>query len=184
MNLGWNIFFFSFGGLIVILSLIFILQIGFIRFESRIGIARDEYPPGKVVPAWTLPDLNGQLRKSPSEDRWQLLIFVNYALGAFPELIVNIQQLASASSKLEVLILAGAKHDFCEAMARGLDLRVPVVSVDQSFYQRFRVRTMPFAFFLDPSGKVQWVGMAGSKALLVHVWHLLENTRLSSSKGV
>ncbi len=179
MGLALSILFFAIGGLIILLCVILILQIGFVRLESRIGRARDGYPPGKAVPTWSLPDLTGQIRKSPSRDRWQLLIFANYTIGGFPELISNIRQLALTSTELEIIILADAREDFCEAMVRGLELSIPVVSVDQNFYQSFRVRTMPFAFFVDPDGKIHWVGMAGTKALLTHVWQLLESVKLA-----
>jgi hypothetical protein len=57
-------------------------------------------------------------------------------------------------------------------VVRGLNLRVPVVSVEHAFYERFRVRAMPFAFLIDPSGIVRWTDLAISEEQMRHVWHL------------
>lgn len=62
-------------------------------------------------------------------------------------------------------------------MVKGLDLKVPVVSVDMDFYQRFRVNVMPFAFIVDASGIIRWVGVANARRLK-HTWELLQNVQV------
>lgn len=160
--------------LLIVLILLVIFQTGFVRLESAIGIAQDGIPAGKAMPAWSLPDLAGQIRTTPTDDHWQFLIFADYALGGFPDLIVGMQHLASTIEDLEVLVLSRDNKDVCEAMVRGLNLRTPVVPVEQAFYDRCRVRVMPFAFLLDPQGTVRWTGVVNTKALLVHVWNLAQ----------
>lgn len=182
MSTVLTVLFFILGGFLVLLCLLILLQTGFVRLESRIGIGRDGFPPGKKVPAWSLPDLTGQMRKSPAQDHWQLLIFTNHVLAGFPELLTAIQELSSTAKELEIIILSDTSEAFCRAMVRGLNLQVPVVSVDATFYQRFHVRIMPFAFFVDPQGTVYWVGMAGSRSLLVHTWKLSQYTLPSTLK--
>lgn len=174
-----NILFFLAGGILLLLCLLLILRIGFVRLESSIGRARDGFPPGKEIPHWSLADLSGNIRGTPSMKHWQLLIFVNYALGAFPELISLIEHLALADEELEVIILSAASKDFCEGMVSGLELQVPVVPVDMDFYHRFRVQVMPFAFIVNPSGMVRWVGVANARALK-HAWQLLQSTEVNA----
>lgn len=165
----------------IVLVLLVVVQTGFTRLESIVGIAGDGFPPGKAVPPWNLPDLTGQARKTPAGDRWQFLIFVDHALGGFPDLIVGMQYLVSTVEELEVVVLSRDSKEFCEAMVRGLDLQVPVVPVAPTFYARFRVRVMPFAFLLDPRGIVRWAGLVNTKALLVHLWKLSQAVRFEGN---
>lgn len=159
---------------LIALILLAIVRTGFARLNSSIGIARDGFPPGKPVPSWSLPDLEGHLRVTPAGDHWQLLIFANRSLVAFPELIEGIHHLAQKAQELEVLILSYESRRECEITAQGLDLQVPLVPVDPAFYERFRVRVMPFAFFLNPGGIVRWVGLVNTEALLVHAWQMIQ----------
>ena len=157
----------------IALVLLAIVRTGFARLGSSIGIARDGFPPGKVVPFWSLPDLEGHVHVTPLGDRWQLLIFANRALVAFPELIDGIHHLAQTVQELEVLILSYEGREQSTVTAQGLGLQVPVVPVETTFYDRYRVRVMPFAFFLDPHGVVRWVGLVNTGAQLFHAWRIV-----------
>ncbi len=106
MTAVFNAVFLFMEGCLLLLCLISICYTGFLRLESRIGVARDGYPPGKAVPSWSLPDSTGLMRKTPGADHWQLLIFTNHALVAFPDLLAGIRQLASTAKELEIIILA------------------------------------------------------------------------------
>src|SRR5205823_10271722 len=109
-------------------------------------------------------------------DHWQLLIFANGSLVAFPDLIAGMHHLAQTVQELEVSILSNESREECAVTAQGLDLQVPVVPVDPAFYDRFRVRVMPFAFFLDPRGFVRWVGLVNTEAQLFHAWRMAQAT--------
>jgi hypothetical protein len=171
-----NILFFIVASVLLLLCLLLVLQSGILRLESRMGRARDGFPPGTELPHWSLPDLTGQIHRTPSKKHCQLLIFTTHALGAFPRLVELIEHLNVTEKKLEIIILSSAPKDICEAMGRGLDLHVPVVRVDMSFYRRFRVRVMPFAFIVDSSGIIHWVGIASARAV-EHAWQLLQRTQ-------
>lgn len=158
----------------IALVLLAIMRTGFARLGSSIGIARDGFPPGKAVPSWSLPDLEGHLRVTPAGEHWQLLVFANRSLVAFPDLIAGMHHLAQTVQELEVLILSYESKEDCEVTAQGLELQVPMVPVDRAFYDRFRVRVMPFAFFLDPHGIVRWVGLVNTEALLFHAWRMAQ----------
>lgn len=157
---------------LILLALLAIVRNGFVRLNSSIGIARDGFPPGKSVPAWSLPDLEGHLRVTPAGDHRQLLIFANRSLVAFPDLVTGINHLAQTEPELEVLVLSNEDRDQNRVTMQGLDLQVPLLSVDQAFYEQFRVRVMPFAFFLDAQGIVRWVGLINTEAQLFHAWRI------------
>src|SRR5436305_13119218 len=101
--------------LFIVLALLALLRTGFLRLSSSVGIARDGFPPGKAVPSWSLPDLEGHLRVTPAGDHWQLLVFVDRSLEAFPELISGIQHLSQQNQELEVLVLSRNSSEDCRA---------------------------------------------------------------------
>lgn len=174
MNVALGITFLVLELVFIALVLLAIVRTGLARLGSAIGIARDGFPPGKMVPPWSLPDIDGHLRVTPAGDHWQLLVFVNRALVAFPELVEGMHRLAQATQDLEVLILSNEGKEHNSVTVEGLALQIPIVSVDAAFYDRFRVRVMPFAFFLDPRGIVRWVGLAGHEEQVVHAWHIAQ----------
>jgi hypothetical protein len=158
----------------VVIGVIFlVLELLFIVL-ALLALLRTGFPPGKAVPSWSLPDLEGHLRVTPAGDHWQLLVFVDRSLEAFPELISGIHHLSQQNQELEGLVLSRNSSEDCRATALKLDLHVPIVPVDPAFYDRFRVRVMPFLFFLDPRGIVRWVGLAGHEEQVVHAWHMAQ----------
>ena len=176
MDFALGVIFLILESVCIALALLAIVRTGFARLGSAIGIARDGFPPGKTVPAWSLPDIEGHLRVTPAGDHWQLLTFANRSLVAFPEVIAGIHHLAQSARELEVLILSNESREDCAITAEGLDLQVPIVPVEPALYDRFRVRVMPFAFLLDPHGIVRWVGLIKSEDQLLHAWHMSQAT--------
>ena len=174
MNVAIAVTFLGLELVCIVLALLAIVRTGFLRLNSSIGIARDGFPPGKAVPPWSLPDLEGHLRVTPAGDHWQLLIFADQSLEAFPELVSGMHYLSQNAQELEVLIISQASREDCRATAQELDLQVPIVPVDPAFYERFRVRVMPFTFFLDPGGIVRWLGLINKEEQLLHAWHMAQ----------
>jgi hypothetical protein len=174
MNVALGITFLVLELVFIALVLLAIVRTGLARLGSAIGIARDGFPPGKMVPPWSLPDIDGHLRVTPAGDHWQLLVFVNRALVAFPELVEGMHRLAQATQDLEVLILSNEGKEHNSVTVEGLALQIAIVSVDAAFYDRFRVRVMPFAFFLDPRGIVRWVGLVSTENQLFHAWRMAQ----------
>ncbi len=159
---------------LITLVLLAILRTGLMRLDSSAGIWRDGIPPGKMAPPWSLPDLEGHLRVTPAGDHWQFLIFADRSLASFPSLVAGMNHLAAAVRELEVLVLSRESRELCEATVRALDLQVPIVQVDQAFYDRFWVRVMPFAFLLDPRGIVRWVSLVNTEEQLSHAWRTIK----------
>src|SRR5947209_1399610 len=62
------------------LALLAIVHTGFARLGSPVGIARDGFPPGRGVPSWALPDVEGRLHATPGRDQWQMLLFAILSL--------------------------------------------------------------------------------------------------------
>lgn len=182
MNIALGITFLVLELVFIALVLLAIVRTGLARLGSAVGIARDGFPPGKMVPAWSLPDIEGHLRLTPTGNHWQLLVFVNRALVAFPELVEGMHSLAQAARELEIVILSNEDKQYNLVTAEGLNLQIPIVSVDTAFYESFRVRVMPFAFFLDPRGSVRWVGLVSTEKHLFHAWRLAQaNVHVSSA---
>jgi hypothetical protein len=158
---------------LIALVLLAMMRTGFAQLESSIGIARDGLPVGKPAPPWSLPDLVGHLRVTPAGDHWQFLIFADHSLASFPNLVAGMNHLAATVQELEILVLSRESRDLCEATVRALNLHVPIVQVDQEFYNRFRVRVMPFATLLDPRGTVRWVSLVNIEEQLSHAWRTI-----------
>jgi hypothetical protein len=157
--------------LLIVAAIMVVIQAGFARLESSIGIMGDGIPVGKVAPSWHLPDLYGVSHGTPTQRNWQFLIFADHSLGGFPLVVAGMHRL-SAEEHLEVILLSRDSPEFCAAMVRGLDLQVPVVHVGNDFYHRFRIRVMPFGFLINPIGIVRWAGLVSSEEQMKHVWHL------------
>ncbi len=158
----------------IVLALLAIARTGYLRLSSSMGVARDGFPPGKSVPTWSLPDLDGRLRVVPAGDHWQLLVFANQSLEAFPELINGMHYLSQHEQDLEVLVISRDSKEDCRNLVQELQLQVSIVPVDPAFYDRFRVRVMPFVFFLDPGGIVRWIGLVGGEEPLIHAWRMAQ----------
>lgn len=158
--------------LLIVATILVVISTGIGRLESSIGIISDGIPIGRAAPSWNLSDLQGVFQRTPTHDKWQFLIFADRSLGGFLPVIAGMHAL-SVEDNLQVLQLSRDSQEFCAAMARGLDLQVPVVPVEDTFYDQFRVRVMPFGFLIDPTGVVRWRGLVSAEEQMRHVWHLI-----------
>ena len=174
MNVAIGVTFLGLELLCIALVLLAIVRTGFARLSSSAGIARDGFPPGRQVPSWSLPDLEGRLRVTPAGDHWQLLVFANRSLASFPELVSGMHHLSQSAQELEVLVISQDSPQDCRDTAQELDLQIPIVPVDSAFYDRFRVRVMPFTFFLDPHGIVRRIGLISKEEQLIHAWRMAQ----------
>lgn len=150
-------------------TILFLLMLGLGRLESAIGILGDGIRAGDPAPSWSLPDTTGIQRCTPSHIRWQFLIFADTSLGGFQSVVSGIETL-SRSEEIEVLVFSRDNVEFCRAMARGLNLSIPVIAVSDHFYELFRVRVMPFGTLIDPDGIVQWAGLVNTEEYMRHIW--------------
>mgnify|MGYP001271790443 CR=1 FL=1 len=176
MGVGLGIAFLATETVLVVLTLLALVRTGFARLESSVGLWKDGLAVGKNAPPWTLTDTAGKLQRIPSHHHWQLLLFTDHSLMSFPSVLVGINHLVDFAHDLEVLVLISQDRKFCQSIARELRLLAPVVPVDQTFYQRYGVRVMPFVTLLDPNGIVRWVGLINTEAQLFHTWKMVRAT--------
>jgi hypothetical protein len=156
--------------LLIGLTAIAFVALGLGRLTSSLGIHRDGLNPGSDAPAWSLSDNDGWLRRSPHGKRWQLLLFANHALQSFASVAEGLRALARSQPNVEILVMCQGRTDVTLATTQALGLQVPVISVDQSFYDRYRVRVMPFGYVIDPEGIVRSVGLVNAADGVVNLW--------------
>lgn len=159
---------------LIIFAVLLIQYLGFRRLESNIGIRRDGIRYGKLVPSWHLSDISGQVHSTPAKHFWQFLIFTDHSLQSFPDLLRGVNNLSNQITPLEILVIARGSFETCYDFAQKLNLQAPVIPVDQNFYNRYKVRIMPFAYLVDPSGIVRWVGLINTEEQLVNIWELTQ----------
>ena len=157
--------------LLIVATLLVLIRTGFARLDGSIGIMSDGISVGKAVPSLSLLDLQGRPQNIPTRDLWQFLIFADYILGAFPLVVSGLFTL-SREEDLQVLILSRESRENNAAVARGLNIPVPIVSVEDTVYDQFRVRVMPFACLIDPIGVVHWKGVVNTGEQMTHIWNV------------
>src|SRR5450631_626782 len=113
-----TVIFLSIEVIFIILVVLTILRTGVIRLESKVGVTRDGFPPGKKVPSWQLPDIAGQMQQTPTENHWQLLLFTDHVLGGFLDVVTEMNNIALSAQDLEIVILSKRNKALCEAMVR------------------------------------------------------------------
>ena len=153
----------------IVLAGLATLRTGFMRLDSWIGIGGDGLQLGRAAPSWMLPDITGRMHVTPATDHWQILIFANIGIVGLPDLVCGIRNFLSSVDETELLLLSTDTPEECRATVQGLHLQTPIVPVDSGFYNRFRVRVMPYAMILNPQGIVRWQGLVNTEAQLFHM---------------
>jgi hypothetical protein len=171
------------------LALLVTVRIGFGRLESAIGIARDGPRRGGAAPKWHALDDRGQERNVPNRSRWQLLVFADHCLQSFPDLITAMNRFQAEPVAFEVIVVARGSAHLVRTAAGTLGNAVPIVSVDQAFYDRHNVRVMPYAVLVDDQGIVRWTGIANHEGQLRHALRMARGDNaaihpLPGSQGV
>jgi hypothetical protein len=152
-----------------------LLRIGMLRLEMPIGIRRDGLRAGSRSPRWQRPDLDGHVRSVPGDGRWQVLVFADHSLRAFPDLIAGLERLGESMPELELLVLSQAPPEV-SADLREAGVTAPIVCVDRRFYRQHSIRAMPFTFVLSPDGVVRGSGLTSVSLAL---FRLLRSARES-----
>jgi hypothetical protein len=167
--LVWAVAFLAVELVVLVLVLLALTRVGIARLESAAGIWRDGLPRGATAPAWEAYDLEGRAHQSPSRDKWQVLIFSDHSLAAFPSLVTGMKKLPTASPNVEVLLMSRDGIALSEITARTLDLHTPILANQHGLDRRFRVRVAPYAFVIDPAGVVRWLGLVNTEDQLFHM---------------
>ena len=143
------------GGVLLLTAVLALLSIGRLALGGSAGLRGDGLAPGSRAPRWSGVDQHGRTWSVPSGRGWQMLLFADHSLAAFPALLPGLDQARRDPDALEIVVLARAStaRKARAAMSRlGLDL--PMLGVPERLYGRFNVRVMPWAMFVDAAGTV------------------------------
>lgn len=147
-------------GVFWLISLLAIVRIGFGRLESAKGIEGDGIPPGSRALSWSLNDTRGQTHRSPDSTRTQLLVFADHSLESFPGVVDGLNRVSQDhGGSIDVVVLARARIGLDPQRFERMGLDVPVVFVDQHFYDKYNVRVMPYCMRISSAGNVEWRGL-------------------------
>lgn len=160
---------------VISLGTLALLRIGMLRLEMPIGIRRDGLRAGSRSPRWQRADLDGHVRSVPGDGRWQVVVFADHSLQAFPDLIAGLARLGESVPELELLVLSQAPPGVSADLRRA-GVTAPIVCVDGHFYRQHGVRAMPFTFVLSPDGVVRGTGLTSVSLAL---FRLLRSARES-----
>jgi hypothetical protein len=149
--------------------LLVVARIGFGRLESSLGIERDGPTLRQTVSDWQAVDLSGVVRAVPRPNCWSWLVFADHSLESFPALVCAMNHSLSSDPALQTLVLARKTAGLDSETAARLNIHAPVIPVDQSFYDRYRVRVMPYSVILNDEGMVVWKGLIHTENQIAHI---------------
>ena len=162
-------------GLLIILGLLALFQLGSLRLQSAHGIMGDGLRRGVVAPKWTGLDLSGSPRGTPSSAArrpWQFLVFADHSLAQFPHTVSGLAALSRDHPEVEILVLPRGEVATSQTadLMRKLGLPLEIVEVTQKLYDQFRVRVMPFGTVIDTEGVVRSCGLISDENGVRDVW--------------
>lgn len=152
-------------------ALLAIVGLVHVSMSSSDGIERDGLHRGVEAPRWSLADAAGRFVESPPRDDLgaplQLILFADHSLKSFPSVVEGLNALRHEAVGLDIVILLRRANDIAVPMLRLLGVGdLSVVTGSPSLYGRYNVRVMPWAMFVDASGRVR------SSSLVNHSWQL------------
>jgi hypothetical protein len=152
------------------MALLYMVAVGVVRLESRIGRMRDGFRPGTRIPPFRLVDLGGVQHSCPSGTSHQVLLFVHHAIRSFPTVTDAVDVIRNDDPSAEVLVLSISDANLTQASLRSIGLSVPLVVVQQQFYDRYRVEQMPFCIIVNADGMLLSSGNASSGDHVLTLW--------------
>jgi hypothetical protein len=158
-----------------------LLGVGQLALSGVDAIQRDGLARGRLAPRWVLADSAGIVRRSPPASPLQLIVFTDHSLKSFPSVAVGLRalcadQAASAErDNLEIVILLRRPSEIAEPALSQLGLgSIPIVTGSPARYADYNVRVIPFAIFVDSSGRVR------ASSLVNHDWQLAKLRQIAA----
>jgi hypothetical protein len=113
------------------------------------------------------------------------LVFADHCLESFPDLVTAMNRLQTEPFTIEVIVVSRGSARLVRTAAGTLGIAVPIVSVDQAFYDRHNVRVMPYAVLVDDQGIVRWTGIANHEGHLRHALRMARggNAAIHPTRG-
>ena len=109
----------SWGWRSIALVLLSIVRTSIELLSSSIGIARDGFQRGKVVPSWNLSEVEEYLRVTLAGNYCQFLIFANRSFASFSDFFSGMQHLGDSNQRSNLEIRQGESLCGCSALGRG-----------------------------------------------------------------
>jgi hypothetical protein len=171
MSMASPVLFTLVGGLFLLSTLLAFVTMGRLVLSGRAGLLGDGLDAGRPAPRWSAVDQRGHRHEVPSGDRWQMLVFSDHSLSAFPAVVEGIGWMAGQRGAPEVVLVAGeaGARRAVQALPR-LGLDIPVVAVPLRMYHRYNVRVLPWVFFVDPGGTVWGSSLVNAQWQLERLW--------------
>jgi hypothetical protein len=161
--------------LLFVIGCLGLLGITHVYLSGSDAIERDGMRRGTKAPSWALPDSSGTMRRSPSAETMQLVVFADNSLKSFPSVVEGLRELTEAAPDLEIIILLRKPNQRALPVLRILGLEnIPVVTGSEALYGRYNVRVMPFLIFVGPAGRVL------ASSLVNHSWQVLKLYQIST----
>lgn len=156
------------GGVLLVLCIGALVELGEHRLKSHSGIRRDGPPLGSRPPA--PPGIDQHLRPSgPYGQAWRYLLFTEPSLPGYPSLLVGIRRLQEGTGISPVLVTCRS-IEATAAAVQGLGLELPLVGVPPSLCERYGVRVTPFGVVVDDSGRVRARGLVNAAEPYLGLW--------------
>jgi hypothetical protein len=158
-----------------------LLGVGQLALSGVGAIERDGLARGRLAPHWALVDSAGDMHRSPPDSPLQLIVFTDHSLKSFPSVAAGLRalsgdQAASAGQDdLEIVILLRGPSEIAEPVLSQLGLgSIPVLTGSPARYADYNVRVIPFAIFVDSSGRVR------ASSLVNHDWQLAKLRQIAA----
>jgi hypothetical protein len=165
------VLFVAFGGMLLAFTAIAFLIVGRLVLSGSAGLEGDGLASGRRVPRWSGVDQHGRRRAVGSGGRWQLLMFADHSLSAFPSVVEGIDRMTRLLDAPEVLVLTvGDRAALAGRALPRLGLDVPVVAVPTALYHRCNVRVLPWVLFADRDGVVRASSLVNEAWQLERLW--------------
>jgi hypothetical protein len=169
--MAFTVLFVVVSGVLLSATLFAFLTVGRIVLSGSAGLKGDGLVPGRTAPRWSAKDQRGQRHELGSGGRWQMLVFTDHSLSAFPSVVDGIVRMADRPAAPDVLVVADQAR--AETAVRGLTrlgIDVPVLAVPVRVYHQYNVRVLPWVFFVDPGGTVRASSLVNASWQLEKLW--------------
>lgn len=142
------------------LNLLLLRQFGIVYLGTAEGVSRDGLKLGAEAPRFaTIADDGTEVTFQPTSNAWQLLVFGSASCSVCRSLIPHLNHFVRQSNGVKVTYLSQSSLGDTREFKESTRPEVPVFSVPSSVGDQYQVRVTPFAFLIDPEGRIRSKGI-------------------------